>query len=125
MIDFADVLAKRIREIGYKDAKTRKLTDISKGGIAVRRVSQAVINSYFDGEEDMELITQVVVARESELQAIEECEDIAQKVLLADLESENNSYRLTSVEIYTHPQELTTQSSVAIWQFRVRAEVTI
>lgn len=124
MIDFADVCAKRIRELGYSDAKIRRLVDVSKGGIAVRRMPTTTIREYFDGSQDLSVVIQVVVARESELQTIEEIDDIAYKLPDMDLSSENGSYSLSSTALYTAPQELDNTQGVSIWEMRIRAEIT-
>ena len=40
-----------------------------------------------------------------------------------DLRSANGSYRLTSAQVYTEPQELS-QGSVTVWECRIKATVT-
>ncbi len=125
MIDFVDVCAKRIQEMGFKDAKTRKLSDISEGGIAVRRLPSTTLASYYDGTKVIAAIAQVVIARESERQAIEEAEEIAAELIEKDLSSENNSYSLSSVDVYTFPQPLEVNNKVSVWEFKIRAEITI
>jgi hypothetical protein len=125
MIDFADVCVKRIKELGYTDAKIRRLVDISKGGIAVRRMPTTTITRYYDGSEDQQIVVQVIVARESELQTIDEIEEIAQKLPEMNLESESGSYRLTSAELYTAPQELDYTEGVSVWEMRIRAFITV
>lgn len=124
MIDFADVCAKRLRELGYADAKCRRLLDVSKGGIAIRRMPTSTIRTYYDGSQDLAVVAQVVVARESELQAIEEIDDIALRLPDMDLSSENGSYRLSSAAVYTAPQELDSTQGVSVWEMRIRAEIT-
>lgn len=124
MIDFADVCAKRIRELGYQDAKTRRLIDIHDGGIAVRRMPTTTITTYYDGSQDLFVVVQVVVARESELQAIQEIDDIATRLPEMDLSSENGSYKFSSAALYTAPQELDNTENVSVWEARIRAEVT-
>lgn len=120
MIDLPDVLAKRLREAGFGDAKTRKLSDVSKGGIAVRRYPSTTRARYYDGSRDVAYVVQVVVARESEEQAIEECEAIARIVPTLDLRSENGSYDMTSCDAYTDPQEITTGT----WEAKFQASIT-
>lgn len=124
MIDFADVCVKRIRELGYKDAKIRRLIDIHKGGIAVRRMPTTTVTTYFDGSKELSVVVQVVVARASELQTIEEIDDIAMSLPEMDLSSENGSYKLSSASLYTAPQELDNTENVSVWETRIRAEIT-
>lgn len=123
-IDLAEVLAKRLREKGYKDARVRRLSSIKKGGIAVRRMPSTTTDRYFTGERSIQYVVQIVVARESELQAIDECTDIANLCENLDLKSENGSYALTSVEVYTEPQELET-GAVSVWETRIMARITV
>lgn len=125
MIDFAEVCARRIREMGYADARPRRLVDVSRGGIAVRRMPATTVAEYFDGSRDLQVVAQVVVARESELQAIEEISDIAERLPSLDLSSENGSYRVTSASLYTPPQELDNTKGASVWEARVRAEITV
>ena len=113
--------AKRLREAGFADASTRKLAELKRGGIAVRRLPYTVIDSYFDGTRCLAYPIQVVVAREGELQAIDECCAIADLLPMADLRSENGTYRITSCEVYTEPQELEMEGYPAVWECRLRA----
>lgn len=122
-IDFADVLALRLREAGLADAKVARLSDVSRGGVAVRRMPSTVTAEGFDGARCIDLVCQVAVARESELQAIEECQAVADMARTLDLRSANGSYRLTSAQVYTEPQELS-QGSVTVWECRIKATVT-
>ncbi len=122
-IDFADVLALRLREAGLTDAKVARLSDVSRGGVAVRRMPSTVTAEGFDGARCIDLVCQVAVARESELQAIEECQAVADVARTLDLRSANGSYRLTSAQVYTEPQELS-QGSVTVWECRIKATVT-
>lgn len=124
MIDFADVCVKRIHELGYEDAKIRRLIDVHEGGIAVRRMPTTTITSYFDGSQDLSVVVQIVVARESELQTIEEIDDIAMRLPDMDLSSDNGSYKISSASLYTAPQELDNTEGVSVWETRIRAEVT-
>lgn len=122
-IDFADVLALRLREAGLADAKVARLSDVSRGGVAVRRMPSTVTAEGFDGARCIDLVCQVAVARESELQAVEECQAVADMARTLDLRSQNGSYRLTSAQVYTEPQELS-QGSVTVWECRIKATVT-
>lgn len=122
-IDFADVLALRLREAGLADAKVARLSDVSRGGVAVRRMPSTVTAEGFDGGRCIDLVCQVAVARESELQAIEECQAVADMARTLDLRSANGSYRLTSAQVYTEPHELS-QGSVTVWECRIKATVT-
>lgn len=124
-VDFADMAAKRLREMGYSDASTRKLAEVKKGGIAVRRIPSTVTGRYYDGTEAVSYLVQVVVARESEEQAIDECEDIARRLPAQDLASDNGSYSLTSVTVYTEPQELEMKGFPCVWESRFQANMTI
>ena len=123
-IDFADVLAARLREAGLADARVARLEDVSEGGVAVRRMPSTTTAERFDGSRDVDLVCQVVIARESELRAIEECQAVADAARSLDLRSLNGSYRLTSAQVYTEPQELS-QGSVTAWECRIKAAVTI
>ena len=124
-IDLADVAAKRLREAGYADAGVKRLADVQEGGIAVRRVPSATTGAYFDGSRNVAYLFQVVVARESERQAIDECCEIAGMLAHADLASENGTYRLTSAEVYSEPQELElTDSGMTVWECRIKASIT-
>lgn len=119
MIDLPDVLARKLRDHGY-DAKTRKLADISKGGIAVRRIPSTTIARNYDGTREIAYLTQVVVSREDEMVAIDEIEAITELVPTLDLASDNGSYKLTSTEVYTDPNELQT----GVWEVRFRSLIT-
>lgn len=122
-IDFADVLALRLREAGLADAKVARLADVAEGGVAVRRMPSTTTAECYDGTRTVELVCQVAVARESELQAIEECQAAADMARALDLRSLNGSYRLTSAQVYTEPQELS-QGSVTVWECRIKATAT-
>jgi hypothetical protein len=122
-IDFIDVLALRLREAGLTDAKVARLADVSNGGVAVRRMPSTTTAEGYDGSRFISLVCQVVVARESELQAIEECQAVANMARGLDLRSLNGSYRLTSAQVYTEPQELS-QGAVTIWECRIIATIT-
>lgn len=123
-IDLADVLAKRLREAGYADAKVRRLDAVKYGGIAVRRMPSTCDASYYGGGRSLQYVVQVVVARESELDAIDDCCAIASMAPELDLESENGSYVLTSVEVYTEPQELESEP-LSVWETRLRANINV
>lgn len=125
MIDLVDVAAKRLRERGYADASVKRIAEIGGGGIAVRRIPATTTGTYYDGSRDVAYLFQVVVARESERDAIDGCCSIADLLPRLDLSSENGSYLLTSVEVYTEPQELElTDSGQTVWECRFRASIT-
>lgn len=123
-IDLADVFTKKLREAGYKDARVRRLSDIKHGGIAVRRMPSTATARYYNGGRSLQYVIQVVVARESEIQAIDECCAIANLAENLDLDSENGSYTYTSIEVYTEPQELET-GAVSVWETRLQAAITV
>lgn len=124
-IDLVDVAAKRIREAGYHDAGVKRIADLSSGGIAVRRLPATSTGSYYDGSREIAYLFQVVVARESERRAIDECCGIASMLPNLDLSSENGTYLLTSVSVYTEPQEIELSGNGnAVWECRFKALVT-
>lgn len=124
-IDLADVAAKRLREAGYADAGVKRLADVSDGGIAVRRLPATATGCYFNGARDIAYLIQVIVAREPERQAIDECCEIADLLPRVDLESENGTYRLTSASVYTEPQELgLNENGMTVWECRIKAIIT-
>lgn len=123
-IDLADVLAKRLREAGYDDAKVRKLDAVKDGGIAVRRMPSTCDATYYGGGRSLQYVVQVVVARESELEAIDQCCAIAEMAPELDLASDNGSYGLTSIEVYTEPQELESEP-LSVWETRLRANINV
>lgn len=123
-IDLADVFAKKLREAGYTDARVRRLADIKKGGIAVRRMPSTTTARYFTGERSIQYVIQVVVARESEVAAIDECSAIASMADGLNLRSDNGSYDFTSAEVYTEPQELES-GAVSVWETRIMAIITV
>ena len=124
-IDLVDVAAKRLREAGYANVGVKRLAELKDGGIAVRRVPSTTTGTYFDGSRDVAYLFQVVVARESERQAIDECCGIAGMLPFLDLSSENGTYRLASVGVYTDPQELElTDSGMTVWECRFKAVIT-
>ena len=123
-IDLADVLARRLRDAGYRDASVRKLDSVKDGGIAVRRMPSMCDATYYGGGRSLQYVVQVVVARESELEAIDQCCAIAGMTPDLDLESENGSYGLTSIEVYTEPQELES-SPLSVWETRLRANINV
>lgn len=123
-IDLADVLARRLREAGYEDARVRRLDAVKDGGIAVRRMPSTCDATYYGGGRSMQYVVQVVVARESELDAIDDCCAIAGMAPDLDLASENGSYALTSIEVYTEPQELESVP-LSVWETRLRANINV
>lgn len=123
-IDFCDVLAARLREAGYEDARVRRLENVSRGGIAVRRMPSTTAGEYYGGGRSVSYVAQVVVARESEARAIDECCAIAGMLRDLDLRSANGSYGLSAARVYTEPQELY-QGAVTAWEFRVQADITV
>lgn len=123
-IDLADVLAKRLRESGYEDARVRRLDAVKDGGIAVRRMPSTCDATYYGGGRSLQYVVQVVVSRESELDAIDDCCAIAGMAPDLDLASENGSYALTSIEVYTEPQELESVP-LSVWETRLRANINV
>ena len=123
-IDFADVLAMRLREAGYADASCRQLSCLKDGGISVRRLPATTTAEYYDGRRRLSYPVQVAVARESELQAMDECCAIAELVSSLDLASRNGTYVLTGAGIYTEPQALEVSGLPYVWQCRVAADLT-
>ena len=123
-IDLPDVLAERLREAGYEDASVRALDELKAGGIAVRRVPSTTTARHFDGRRDVTFLVQVVVARERELEAIDQCSAIAELAPALDLSSANGTYSLTSVDVYTDPQELETDVFPYVWEVRLQALIT-
>lgn len=125
-VDIVDVAAKRLREAGYPDAGTKRLSEVSTGGIAVRRIPATTTGIYYDGSRDVAYLFQVVVVRESERQAIDECCNISERLPHMDLTSENGTYLITSTSIYTDPQELSlTDGGLSVWEVRFKATITI
>lgn len=124
-IDLADVAAKRLREAGYADAGVKRLADVSGGGIAVRRLPATATGYYYNGSRDVAYLIQVIVARESERRAIDECCNIADMLPRLDLASENGTYLITSASVYTEPQELgLNENGMTVWECRIRASIT-
>ena len=125
-IDLVDIAVKRLREAGYSDAGAKRLSEVNRtGGIAVRRNPSTTTGTYYDGSRDVAYLFQVIVARESERRAIDECCGIASMLPHLDLESENGSYRITSAEVYTDPQELElTDGGITVWECRIKASMT-
>ncbi len=125
-IDIVDVLAMRLRGIGKKKVSTRRLADVTEGGgIVIRRQQPIKKATYFDGSRDIDYIIQVVVVAEAEDVAIDECYDLAHVVPTLDLESENGSYTLTGVGVYSDPRELELTGSLnTAWEVRFSASMT-
>ena len=125
-IDIVDVLAMRLRGIGKKKVSTRRLADVTEGGgIVIRRQQPIKKATYFDGSRDIDYIIQVVVVAEAEDVAIDECYDLAHVVPTLDLESENGSYTLTGVGVYSDPRELELTGSLnTAWEGRFSASMT-
>lgn len=125
-IDIVDVLAMRLRGIGKKKVSTRRLADVTEGGgIVIRRQQPIKKATYFDGSRDIDYIIQVVVVAEAEDVAIDECYDLAHVVPILDLESENGSYTLTGVGVYSDPRELELTGSLnTAWEVRFSASMT-
>lgn len=125
-IDIVDVLAMRLRGIGKKKVSTRRLADVTEGGgIVIRRQQPIKKATYFGGSRDIDYIIQVVVVAEAEDVAIDECYDLAHVVPTLDLESENGSYTLTGVGVYSDPRELELTGSLnTAWEVRFSASMT-
>ncbi len=125
-IDIVDVASKRLKAKGYEGVGVKRLSDVSeKGGIAVRRIPSTTTGSYFDGARDVAYLFQVIVARESEVEAIDECCEIGDTLPTMDLASENGTYRITSVAVYTDPQELElSEGGFYVWEVRFKAIIT-
>ena len=79
---------------------------------------------YYGGGRSVAYVAQVVVARESEARAIDECCAIAGMLRDLDLRSANGSYALSAARVYTEPQELY-QGAVTAWEFRIQADMTV
>ncbi len=124
MIDLANVAAKQLRAAGFEDARCRKLEDLKAGGIAIRRVPSTKTADYFDGARQIAYLFQVVVAREDEERAIDECDRIAALLPTMNLRSENGSYEFTSCEVYTETQELEYPGYPYVYECRMRATIT-
>lgn len=124
MLDFADVLAARLQDNGYADARPGKLANLKDGGIVVRRIPSAITASYYDGPREIAYIVQVAVAREDEEQAIDECDGILALAPFLDLRSANGSYAFTGCEPYTDTQELEIPGYPYVYECRLRAVIT-
>lgn len=124
MLDFADVLAARLQDNGYTDAKPGKLANLKDGGIVVRRIPSTITANYYDGPREIAYIVQVAVAREDEEQAIDECDGILALAPFLDLRSANGSYTFTSCEPYTDTQELEIPGYPYVYECRLRAVIT-
>lgn len=103
-IDLPDILAKRLREFGF-DAQVKRLADADNGGMVIRALPATIRARYYNGPVDMQYLVQVIAVRESEEQARQEIDEIAWIAPSLDLTSENGSYSITSVDIYSLPQE--------------------
>ena len=124
MLDFADVLAAKLRDKGYTDARPGKIANLKGGGIAVRRIPSTITANYYNGPREIAYLVQVAVARESEAQAIEECDAILALAPFLDLRSANGSYEFTSCEPYTDTQELEIPGYPYVYECRLRAIIT-
>jgi hypothetical protein len=124
MIDLPDIIAKRLHDAGFADAKVQPIARIKDGGICVRRVPSTTTGRAFDGNRNIDYLVQVVVARESEYDCIEEIEQVATIIPHTDLASENGSYTLTSCDIYTDPAELELTGYPYVWTVRFKALLT-
>lgn len=124
MIDVVDVAAERIRGAGYSGVAVQRLADVEAGGIAVRRLPSATTSRYLDGPRAIAYVFQVVVVRESERQAINECYGIASTLPHLNLDSANGTYSMTSCDVYTEPQEIDIEGKNSAWECRFRAIIT-
>lgn len=124
VIDLAEVVTHRIHDMGYDDAKIRRIADITKGGIAVIRGRSVPENTYFDGSRDLMFPIRIVVSREKYADALKVASKIADKMPNADLSSENGSYRLTSSAVDSQPQEIDQMNGCHIFELNINCQIT-
>lgn len=120
MLDVIDVAKEQLESKGYEGLSLKRL-DRVKEGIILRRIPGAVTDRYMDDSESSNYLFQVLVKREDERRAIDECEAIADYFRKAFLPSQNGSYEFVSCDVYTEPQELDlSDGGYYIWQTRIR-----
>lgn len=124
VIDLAEVVATKVRELGYKDAKVHRIANITDDGIAIIRGQTIEETVYFDGLKDLIYPIRIVVSREQYVEALEVSSDIAWHVTKEDLSSANGSYKFTSADVYEQPHEIDFVDGCHIFETTINAMIT-
>jgi len=126
-VDLVDRVRDALLLNGHADAHVKRLDSFTgKEGICIRRLPSTTVNRYIDRSRTAEYVYQVVVRRRSERAAMDECCDIADLLDGMRVESGNGSYRFSSQEVYTEPQELELdEANFYAWHVRMVASIEI
>lgn len=122
MIDVVDVAAKKLEAAGITPVRLRPLMD-GEEGACLRRVPSTVTATYMDGTQEIAYLFELYIRRESEEQAITECEAAINSLDMAFLASENGSYRFISNSIYSHLTEVEKKEAKHTYKVGFRTEI--
>lgn len=122
MIDLVDVAATMLEESGLAPIRIRPLMD-NEEGVCIRRVPSTVTSMYMDGTQEIAYLFELYIRRESEEQAINECETAINTLDMATIASKNGSYRFISCSIYSHLSEVERTAPQHTYKVGFRAEI--
>lgn len=124
MIDVIDRAADALEAVGISPVLVRPLAS-KEEGVTIRKAPSTVVQTYMDGQQDVSYLMTVYSRHESESKAIEECELAADVLREADLSSDNGSYSITSVEVYSDVTDISHEDGLHTWAVGIRANITI
>ena len=126
IVDVCEVIRAVLEAAGYKPVYVKRLDALTgKEGIIVRPSYLQTARRYSDRTYTTDYIANVMCRFHSEQAAMQACYGIRDLLDGAALPSINGSYRWTSTEVYTEPQEIALdEADMFVWsvQLTVRIE---
>lgn len=109
--DLVDRIVGYLADGGYKVSKKRFDQFTGKEGTYISLMPATITHRNFDRTRSIDQPFEIVVKRESEREAMEECEAIAYYLDDVIIPSANGSYQMVTTSIYTGPEEIDLQDS--------------
>jgi len=123
-IDVVDVAKTRLTAAGFSPVRTRPLTD-NEEGMRIVRLPSTPTQTYMDGAQDIAYLFAVYVRYADEEAAIDQGEAVSDALLVSDMRSQNGSYQLTSISIYSPLQKVENTNGKYTYMVGFRADITI
>lgn len=122
--DLLDSICGYLEAEGFPCVKKRLDEFTGREGNLVRLMQATVEHRNFDRTRDVRQPFQVLVVRESEREAMEVCERIAEVLDDVQIVSGNGSYIAINTELYNGPSEMELdERGLYVWQVRFIAEI--
>ena len=126
IVDVCEVVKAAIEAEGYRNVYVKRLDELTgKEGIVVRPSALLTARRYSNRTWTTDYIVNVMCRYRSEHEAMQTCFGLRDLLDGAALARINGSYRWTSTEVYTEPQEIALdEADMYVWsvQLTVRIE---